>query len=187
MKCEICHKNEATIHIQEITSSGKKKVNLCIECVLDHKLGTGISDLDINAILKKFSTEVLKTEPSDIDLPVAPFALHEKKDLSILHLKCGSCGWSGAELKKIGRLGCGECYRTFQPVLNEIIKDMHRDSVHIGKRPVRQKVEPKEIVARLSILRKELEKCIEKEEYEQAAVIRDKINELKQLSNQDRE
>ena len=186
MKCEICHKNEATIHIQEITNIGKKKVNLCSECVLNHKLSNGITDVDINEILKKFSSDFFPPEKKFPDLQEVHFSLNEKNDSTIFQLKCSSCGWDGMKLKKTGRLGCGKCYQVFKEVLKNIIKDMHYDTVHLGKRPVFNNLEQKEIVARLSLLRKELEEHVKKEEYEQAALIRDKINDLKNLSKQDK-
>jgi protein arginine kinase activator len=186
MKCEICHKNEATIHIQEITNNGKKKVNLCSECVLNHKLSNGISDIDINEILKKFSSDFLNSETPSLDIPGLPFSFHENCDSSVSQLKCPNCGWDGVKLKKYGRLGCGKCYHIFKHILKDIIKDLHRDSVHLGKRPVFNNIQQTEIVARLSILRKELDEYVKKEKYEQAALIRDKINDLKNLSKQEK-
>jgi len=180
MKCEICNKNEATIHIQEITNLGKKKVNLCSECAANHKLpNLDNGEIDLSDILYKLSSEILH---SDEHISELPFNVHDDEQIPFNNKQCTSCGWEGTDLKKTGRLGCAECYTVFSDMLENALKDMHRDTIHLGKRPKNNKSGKNEIFARLSVLRKELDECVETEEYEQAALIRDKINDLKKLS-----
>ena len=42
MLCEICHKNEATIHIQEIIGGQKKSMHLCSSCAAAKQQGEGL-------------------------------------------------------------------------------------------------------------------------------------------------
>ena len=42
MLCEICKKNEATIHIQEIIGGQKKSMHLCSSCAAAKQQGEGL-------------------------------------------------------------------------------------------------------------------------------------------------
>ncbi len=51
--------------------------------------------------------------------------------------KCSVCGFSQADFKKTGRLGCSECYGTFAEGLGSLLKAMHKGTEHVGKLPER--------------------------------------------------
>ena len=51
--------------------------------------------------------------------------------------KCPLCGFSQADFKKTGRLGCSECYVTFAEGLSSLLKAMHKGTEHVGKLPER--------------------------------------------------
>src|SRR5438094_9854057 len=51
--------------------------------------------------------------------------------------KCPVCGFSQADFKKTGRLGCSECYVTFAEGLNSLLKPIHKGTEHGGKLPER--------------------------------------------------
>ncbi len=51
--------------------------------------------------------------------------------------KCLVCGFSQADFKKTGRLGCSECYVTFAEALGSLLKAMHKGTEHVGKLPER--------------------------------------------------
>ena len=38
MICDICHKNPAVIHIQEIGPNGRHALNLCLKCAAERAL-----------------------------------------------------------------------------------------------------------------------------------------------------
>ena len=52
-----------------------------------------------------------------------------------VQFKCPRCGFSQADFKKSGRLGCPECYQTFAEGLSGLLKTMHKGVRHIGKAP----------------------------------------------------
>jgi len=93
-------------------------------------------------------------------------------------LSCSRCSMTRAEFKKRARLGCPECYKAFLGEINALTKAMHHSSQHIGKIPARQGSQAR-IVAQIAVLQKELELAIAKENYEQAAILRDQINALR--------
>ena len=50
-------------------------------------------------------------------------------------VKCPRCGFTQADFKKAGRLGCPECYKTFAEPLEGLLKTMHKGTRHVGKVP----------------------------------------------------
>jgi protein arginine kinase activator len=51
--------------------------------------------------------------------------------------KCHVCGFTQADFKKTGRLGCSACYQTFAEGLESLLKAMHKGTEHVGKLPER--------------------------------------------------
>lgn len=159
MKCECCHQNEATIHLTQVIDNQVKKLNICQDCAKKNgiDLNSPISITDVLLGLGK--------QPGGM-LPGAEF-----------DLTCASCHMTRAEFKKNARLGCPECYNAFMAELASLIRAMHHNAQHVGKIPARQGTGAR-IAAQVAALKKELETAINKEQYEQAAQLRDKIREL---------
>lgn len=103
------------------------------------------------------------------------------------HLVCGTCGTTFEELKKGHDLGCPECYAVFEEF---IVLDMQTQNrypsrpmaskkgslIHIGRSPSdRPAMTPS---SKLMALNEALKEMINKEDYEQAAFLRDQIKEL---------
>ncbi|MCY3714286.1 MAG: UvrB/UvrC motif-containing protein [Gemmatimonadetes bacterium] len=90
---------------------------------------------------------------------------------------CPQCGLSASEFGESGQLGCAACYRAFKETLVPLFKQIHGNEFHRGKVPVsdpsRQKTR-RELID----LRRALKKAVGREAYEQAADLRDRINEL---------
>ena len=91
--------------------------------------------------------------------------------------KCAVCGFSQADFKKTGRLGCGACYETFAEGLSTLLKGMHKGTAHVGKAPARL-LRTMERETQLKSLQKDLRKAVADENYESAAEIRDKIRHM---------
>ena len=87
---------------------------------------------------------------------------------------CPVCGFSQADFKKTGRLGCRACYDAFAEGLSGMLKNMHRGSIHTGKVPARLAVARRR-VQELTALQGALEKAVKEEHFEEAASLRDKI------------
>lgn len=91
--------------------------------------------------------------------------------------KCPTCGYTQADFKKSGRLGCSDCYVTFEDGLNQMLRSMHKGLKHKGKAPKNYR-NTRELEAKSKKLEKELKKAVIEERYEDAAVIRDSLKEL---------
>ncbi|PIQ88581.1 MAG: hypothetical protein COV72_07540 [Candidatus Omnitrophica bacterium CG11_big_fil_rev_8_21_14_0_20_42_13] len=167
MLCDICNKNVATVHLTEIIDDQMAELHLCENCArqksMEMEQQFGLADL--LAGLSNFGEQV---EPQ-----------------VTMKQKCNLCGMTYENFKKIGRLGCSECYKSFESYLKPLVKKIHGSIQHIGKAPGKRKPlaavktpKQKEKVVSLEELKKQLQSAVQNEEFEEAAKIRDKIREL---------
>ena len=160
MLCSICKVKPATVYLTDIKGDKMHKVDLCEDCAKNK----GVND----------STFALA------DMLLGLGASQEIEQASGgVEVKCPQCGFTQADFKKSGRLGCSVCYQTFAEGLEGLLKSMHKGTRHSGKVPesLRQK---RDFSEQLSQLQKKLAKAIETENFEVAAQLRD---EIKQVNN----
>jgi protein arginine kinase activator len=162
MLCCICKEREATVHLTQIAGDKMQKVDLCEECAKTKGVNdpTGFSLADLLLGLGA-SQEIGHTAGGQ-------------------EIKCPRCGFTQADFKKAGRLGCPDCYKTFAEGLESLLKSMHKGTRHVGKVPESLR-HTRDLSDRLATLQKKLNKAIEEENFEQAARLRDQI---KQMSSQ---
>lgn len=115
IKCDICD-SEATVFLTQIINGKMTTVNLCDKCSQDKGV----------------------TDPTGFQL--ADFLLGEKPKKAMAKnddtLSCPACGFTRAHLKKIGRMGCPQCYQIFAEDLKSMLQAMHKGTRHVGKSPV---------------------------------------------------
>src|SRR5438093_4066527 len=161
MLCNLCKKNEATVHLTQIVDNKMQKVDLCESCSKEK----GVSD---------------PTGFSLADLLLGLGAAQEMEQATAgAELRCPNCGFTQADFKKAGRLGCAECYTTFAEGLEGLLKTMHKGTKHVGKvpQPLQQHKDYAEKLGRLQL---QLEKAVADEDFEQAAVLRDEIKQARE-------
>ena len=93
-------------------------------------------------------------------------------------LVCASCGFTAGQLKKIGRMGCPECYTTFRDGLDNLLNAMHKGTSHVGKVPRGSAVVGVEMQRNIKDLRSQLKQAVTDERYEDAAKLKAQIQEL---------
>ena len=59
-----------------------------------------------------------------------------------VEIKCPNCGFTQADFKKAGRLGCSQCYTTFAEGWKACSRSMHKGTKHVGKVPVALRAKP---------------------------------------------
>ncbi len=159
MLCCICKEREATVHLTQITGDKMQKVDLCEECSktkgINDPAGFNLADL----LLGLGASQELEQAAGGVEL------------------KCPRCGFTQADFKKAGRLGCPECYKTFGEGLEGLLKSMHKGTRHVGKVPESLR-QSRDLSDRLRALQKKLSKAIEDENFEQAALLRDEIKQM---------
>jgi len=158
MNCEMCKKNEATVRYTEVVNKKIVKMNLCEECAK-----------------KKGVTIQAPFTIADLLSGLADLGLRAEEDLKKV---CPGCGLSYIDFRKTGRLGCDSCYKAFEKSLQGLLETIHRSTTHVGKVPSRARVEVDEL-SMLKDLEAKLCAAVEKEEFEKAASIRDKLQALK--------
>ncbi len=93
--------------------------------------------------------------------------------------ECGLCGMSFVDFRNSGRLGCPNDYQEFREELIPLLENIHGETKHVGKTP-RRLPQTKQTQSELMQLRNQLKKAITREDYEEAAKIRDRIKELEE-------
>ena len=185
MLCQNCNKNPATIHVQEIINGEKKVFHLCAECAAKKAETEPIlQSFNLAEMLYNFTNE--NAQESEGEPEEAP---------PVASVKCGVCGWDTERFRKTGRLGCPNCYLVFSEVLAGVLENMHRGCTHLGKTPLNHETDHRteDAIEKVALRKKiadcqqELEIRIRNEEYEEAAVLRDRIIELKKLLEKDGE
>ena len=159
MLCGLCKQKEAKVHLTQIAGEKMQKVDLCEDCAKEKGVNdpAGFSLADM--LLGLGASQEMEEASGNADLA------------------CPSCGFTQADFKKTGRLGCAGCYDTFSEGLSGLIKGMHKGNEHVGKVPSRLQL----TIAReqqLKDLQKELRKAVAAENYESAAELRDRIRTL---------
>jgi protein arginine kinase activator len=157
MICDVCKTNQATVFLTQIVDGKMQKVNLCEAC----------------------SREKGVTDPTGFALADLLLGLGAAEEIERGHStqRCPACGFTQADFKKTGRLGCPQCYDTFAEGLESLLRAMHKGTRHAGKIPARlQQVLQAE--AELRTLQEELDRAISTENYETAAEIRDRIRQI---------
>ncbi len=160
MLCEKCGKYSATTHIQTVVNGVVSEKNLCSYCAATE----GIHQNSLGNMLASMFGEVPNGR-----LQTAR--------------KCPVCGATFSEIAKNGKVGCAQCYKEFKTELLPYLKRVHGATKHIGKNPnsIVDFTFEKDTVLQL---REELKRLVSEENYEQAAVIRDKLREIEGNNNE---
>jgi protein arginine kinase activator len=158
MKCDVCNA-EATVFLTQIINGQMTTVNLCESCSkakgVTDELGFGLAE----AFLGAGNTTPVPGHPEV--------------------LTCPSCGFTSAQFKKIGRMGCPECYRTFRNGLDSMLANMHSGTRHVGKIPAHA-IAASRRSATLAELQDSLHAAVREERYEEAARLKKQIEEMRQ-------
>lgn len=167
MLCQNCNKNEATTHIKRVVNGEATESHYCHSCAQSLGVGNFFDDFSLNlpGIFSSFFGE-------------STFALGERQKQ-----RCETCGCSFDDIVKTGKVGCSACYEKFYKKLLPSVQRIHGKSTHQGKVPAHTvpEVTAKEKTAEEKILdlQAEMQKAIEEQNFEKAAILRDEIKALK--------
>lgn len=156
MKCQRCP-NAASLHITEVHSEEQvEELHLCEVCA--HKY------------LAEPQGKVPTKAPASVPLD-------DSDELPGLGRECDLCGIKFVDFRNTGRLGCPHDYEVFRDELVQLLENIHGETRHVGKVP-RRLPQNKQTQAELMQLRKQLLQAVNKEAYEEAAGLRDRIRRL---------
>lgn len=169
MKCDICKVREAVFFVQEVNKDTSIELHYCEECALKKGL----------LINKNSSQNTIKTV-------MAKIADNFEKNNNSVRL-CRFCGTTESSVIKTGKVGCSYCYNVFANLIRKDSMDNKKIRVNGNGNtatPLDSNIDIQDIkdtvlTGKIEILQKRLEEAVNTENYEEAAVLRDKINELK--------
>ena len=93
-------------------------------------------------------------------------------------VRCAFCSSPLRDFRARGRLGCAHCYGAFETSLRELLRRVHGNSRHAGRRYEPPRPDLLERDSTLGELRDRLRRAIESEQFELAADLRDRIRVL---------
>jgi protein arginine kinase activator len=160
MLCDICGKKQASVHLTEIVDEQIAELHLCEDCARQKSI----------QMEQQFGLADLLAGLSDLGKQV-------KEDISRVTVRCPNCGLTYEDFRKIGRLGCSQCYSAFRRYLSTLLKKIHGSNQHFGKTPSKL-AKPVRVKSTLQELKDKLQRAIQAEEFEEAARLRDRIREL---------
>lgn len=163
MRCDSCGEHEAEVHLTQIQEGELNTLHLCPTCA-EEKGVPGTSTSSVQAPLADFLAEMGKGS-SQAMLPSGSE-------------KCPYCGTSPEDFRRTGRLGCSQCWAHFEDQLQGLLRRIHGSTQHVGKLYLGDATEVEDRKARLSHLKRRLQKAVEVEDFEAAADLRDQIHEL---------
>ena len=197
MLCEKCKVREANIKYTEIINGVKTEHNLCSHCAKEMDFGQYTALLDGEFPLGKLLSGLLGLEEDE-----------EETD-ERFRVVCPTCGTSFDDFVQNSRFGCPDCYGVFDLFISDKIKQLQGSESHRGKIPKimagkeksaagNRKEVPQDVLLEAgektvndmdtarpdwwkeaADLEKQLKEALKTEDYEMAAVCRDKIRALK--------
>lgn len=160
MLCSLCKQKNATVHLTQIAGEKMQKVDLCEDCAKEKGMDDPASFSLADMLLGLGASQEMEEAAGSSDAA------------------CPNCGFTQADFKKTGRLGCSECYETFAEGLETLLKSMHKGTRHVGKVPAGLR-RTQDLQLRLNQLQSKLDKAVADENFEEAAVLRDDIKKIR--------
>ncbi len=164
MQCDHCGEGEAKFRLTQIVDNEMKTLNLCESCA-------GEKGLESTPLPENFPlTEFLGKMG---ELGFSPPAAESEESVA-----CPFCGLTVGDFKESGRLGCPQCWSTFDVRLRGLLRRIHGSTQHVGKVYLSPDPSVSQREKQLEGLRRKLRRAVELEDFEKAADLRDQIRTL---------
>jgi protein arginine kinase activator len=161
-KCRRCTK-PATLHITEIRNGEAQALHLCEGCAKEY-----LDTVTVGSAAGE-SASFESTGATEGDAEQVP----DERDA----LTCPQCGITFKQFRSQGRLGCPHDYVAFREELVPLIESIHGELQHVGKVPRHVPGISRKQYDLLK-LRTDLKAAVQNEQYEEAARLRDQIQQL---------
>ena len=158
MLCDNCKERDAIVQLTQVAATGTVHLHLCEKCAAEKGVETTV------AVPKKHPL-------GDFLQAVQAQGAADKGDAT----RCPFCSATLRDFRASGRLGCARCYTAFESSLRDLLRRVHGNSKHVGRKYEPPRPELFERASTLVELRERLQRAIETEQFEVAADLRDKI------------
>lgn len=170
MICNICEKKEAIIHVHQIIGNKKRNLNICERCAEKNGITNFDDNVEVN-IANLFSG--LFDEGN----------VFKNRKMNIM---CNTCGTTYKEFNDTNKMGCNECYSTFNKLIRFKLKKLSHEKQYTGKLP-ESLASYKIFFVDMEKLKSRLEEAVEMEDYEKAAVIKGKLDKMRETAGNNNE
>jgi protein arginine kinase activator len=171
MLCQDCRQRVSTVIYTEVREGSKKVLHLCQACVEKRGIPAPVlrDPLEVEALFKDLLQQLGEEEGAHGEM-------HQLDSQN-----CAVCGWSFQDFQESGMLGCPQCYTAFEEALKHLLKQLHGSDEHLGRK---YELDADQIVSEEDegFLKNALEEAVKREEFEQAAQIRDRLNQIQKDS-----
>jgi protein arginine kinase activator len=160
MSCDQCHEREAVIHLTQIVNEQVTTLHLCERCAAEKGVESpgGVAKTPLGSFLAAMGKGLPET------VPVARAGE-----------TCSRCGASLQDFRESGRLGCPECYHSFEAPLRDLLRRLHGSTHHVGERYAERDGSDTNGRQTTAELREQLRLAVETENFELAAELRDRL------------
>lgn len=162
--CEQCHSSPATVHITRISNDSATVSHLCEACAREKGI---MVEVPPDGQVQEIDLSATRADVSSSPAAETPLDTRE----------CGHCHFKFTEFAASGRLGCPRCYEEFEKDVSAMLSQVHGATKHKGKQYSRREAA---LMAGEDVekLRTELSDAIVREEFELAALLRDRLRGL---------
>jgi len=92
--------------------------------------------------------------------------------------RCSFCSSTFRDFRTTGRLGCAHCYEAFEKSMRDLLRRVHGNSRHMGRRYEAPLSTELPDAGTVNELRDRLKRAVQTEQFELAADIRDRLRGL---------
>ena len=164
MSCDQCRERDAVIQLTQIVNEQVTTLHLCEKCAAEKGVESpgAHAKTPLGNLLGGHGQGAPSRRPRRGRATSAPAAARRSRTSA-----------------RRGRLGCPDCYRTFEPPLRDLLRRLHGSTHHLGERYAER--EPAAAVVgheQAAELREQLRLAVETENFELAAELRDRLRVL---------
>lgn len=160
-QCSACGQAKGVVDLTHIEAGEVKTVHLCAQCAAAKGIQTpaAVSETPLGGLLAALGTAT-SAPPG-----------------AVVEATCARCGSTLAEFRETGRVGCADCYDAFGEPLRELVRRLHGSAHHTGKAYQVPGGGAPAAVEGISELKERLRQAIEREQFELAAALRDRLKD----------
>lgn len=189
MKCERCGK-DASVSVKAIVNGIEHDFYLCDECIKQYTdMGITSEDMsdgkfhkvnfsgaNLENLIQKFipSLDDIIDNYYDYKYNLNNHGFNYMEGLN--QRTCPHCGNLESNIRS-GIFGCSQCYKLSDKLTNKVLKTYNNYESYKGKLPKAER-EFKDIALEIKTLQEQLKQSVETEDYEQAADIKERIDDL---------
>ncbi len=157
MICDNCHERDAVVNLTKVKDGQVRQQHLCERCAAEQGVETSVA--------------TPKPALSDFLQAVNQQAVAAPGDQT----QCHFCQATARDFRQSGRVGCARCYNAFERSLRELLRRLHGNAKHTGRKYVAPTAAVLETAGTVGQLREQLRRAITAEQFELAAELRDRL------------